>query len=160
MRVDPAGNREQAVGGELLRARHRAAELGDPAVGYADVSGLPVTGRNHGRAAYNEVKTHRSIVARGYQTGAYERVCTPAEARGGRLEGRRGRVTRRSLVRRFRVVHADTGGLTRLIASSSSFAATVAPSVRIVPATALARARVSGVRAVLSAADRDSVVGA
>jgi hypothetical protein len=43
--------------------------------------------------------------------------------------------------------------------SSSSFAATVAPSVRIVPATALARARVSGVRTVLSAADRDSVVG-
>jgi hypothetical protein len=44
--------------------------------------------------------------------------------------------------------------------SSSSVAATVAPSVRIVPATVLARARVWGVRAVLSAADRDSVVGA
>ena len=70
MRVDPAGNREQAVGGELLRARHRAAELGDPAAGYADVSGFPVTGRDHGRAAYNEVKAHRSIVARGYQTAA------------------------------------------------------------------------------------------
>src|ERR1019366_9401499 len=50
--------------------------------------------------------------------------------------------------------------LSRLTASSSSVAATVAPSVRIVPATAVARARVSGVRAVLSAADRDSVVGA
>ena len=37
--------------------------------------------------------------------------------------------------------------------------ATVAPSVRIVPATAVARARVSGVRAILSAANRDSVVG-
>ena len=49
---------------------------------------------------------------------------------------------RRSLVRRFRVVHADTGGRARLTASSSCFAATVAPSVRIVPATALARARV------------------
>ena len=70
MRVDPAGNREQAVGGELLRARHRAAELGDPAAGYADVSGFPVTGRDHGRAAYNEVQAHRSIVARGYQTAA------------------------------------------------------------------------------------------
>jgi len=33
------------------------------------------------------------------------------------------------------VVHADTGGLSRLTASSSSVAATVAPSVRIVPAT-------------------------
>jgi hypothetical protein len=42
--------------------------------------------------------------------------------------------------------------------SSSSFAATVAPSVRIVPATAVARARVSGVRAAASAADRDSKV--
>ena len=55
--------------------------------------------------------------------------------------------------------HADAGGLSRLIASRSSLAATVAPSVRIVPATAVARARVSGVRAVLSASDRDSVVG-
>ena len=136
VRVDPAGNREQAVGGELLRARHRAAELGDPAVGDADVSDFPVTGRDHGRAAYNEVKAHRSIVAGGYQTAA--RRVGPAAP----------------------VVHADTGGLTRLTASSSSFAATVAPSVRIVPATALARARVWGVRAVLSAADRDSVVGA
>ena len=227
MRVDPAGNREQAVGGELLHARHRAAELGDPAAAYADVSGLPVTGRNHGRAAYNEVKTHRSIVARWLPDRGDERVCTPAEARGGRPcrwsgasatgpgdgtcgptgeagdpeaparqllsvvpgasapgrasagPGRRrvlpGISTRIdaltwrvrgggspavSLVRRFRVVHADTGGLTRLTASSSSFAATVAPSVRIVLATALARARVWGIRTVLSAADRDSVVGA
>ncbi len=53
----------------------------------------------------------------------------------------------------------DIGSLSRLTASSSSVAATVAPSVRIVLATAAARARVSGVRAVLSAADRDSVVG-
>jgi hypothetical protein len=53
--------------------------------------------------------------------------------------------------RRFRVVQADTGGLSRLTASSSSFTATVGPSVRMVPATAVARARVSGVRAVLSA---------
>ena len=73
MRVDPAGNREQAAGGELLRPRHRAAELGDPAAGYADVSGFPVTGRDHGRAAYNEVKAHRSIVARGPQTGTVSR---------------------------------------------------------------------------------------
>jgi len=58
------------------------------------------------------------------------------------------------------VVHADTGRPHPLTLSSSSFAATVAPSVLIVPATALARARVWGVRAVLSAADRDSVVGA
>lgn len=57
------------------------------------------------------------------------------------------------------MVPADTGGLSRLIASSSSVAATVAPSVRIVPATAVARARVSGVRVALSAADRDSVIG-
>ena len=69
MRVDPAGNREQAAGGELLRPRHRAAELGDPAVGYPDVSDFPVTGRDHGRTAYNEVKAHRSIVARDGQTG-------------------------------------------------------------------------------------------
>jgi hypothetical protein len=41
VRVDPAGNREQAAGSEFLRARHHAAELGDPAAGYADVSGLP-----------------------------------------------------------------------------------------------------------------------
>jgi hypothetical protein len=68
VRVDPAGNREQAADGELLRARHRAAELGDPAVGYADVSGFLVTGRDHGRAADNEVETHRSIVARVPQT--------------------------------------------------------------------------------------------
>ena len=64
-----------------------------------------------------------------------------------------------SLARRSRVVHERMRGLSRLTASSSSFAATVAPSVRIVPATAVARARVSGVRAVLSAADRDSMVG-
>jgi hypothetical protein len=57
------------------------------------------------------------------------------------------------------VVHADAGGLPRLTASSSSVAATVAPSVRIVPATAVARSGVSGVRVVLSAADTDSVVG-
>lgn len=38
----------------------------------------------------------------------------------------------------------DTGGLTRLTASSSILAATVAPSVRIVPAMAVARARVRG----------------
>ena len=49
-----------------------------------------------------------------------------------------------SLVRRSRVVHADAGGLSPLTASSSSFAATAAPSVRIAPATALARAPVSG----------------
>jgi hypothetical protein len=71
-----------------------------------------------------------------------------------------GVVVRRSLARRFRVVHAGTGGLSRLTASSSSFAATVAPSVRIVRATAVARARVCGVRTGLSAADSDSVVGA
>lgn len=47
-----------------------------------------------------------------------------------------GAVTRRSLARRFRVVHGDTGGLSRLTASSSSVAATVAPSARIEPATA------------------------
>jgi hypothetical protein len=46
------------------------------------------------------------------------------------------------LARRVRVVHADTGGLSRLTASSSSVASTVAPSVRTpalscrVPATA------------------------
>ena len=51
------------------------------------------------------------------------------------------------------------GRLVRLAASSSSVAATAAPSVRIRPATAAARARVCGARAVLSAADRDSVVG-
>ena len=38
------------------------------------------------------------------------------------------------------MVHTDTGDFSRLIASSSSVAATVAPSVRIVPATAVARA--------------------
>ena len=66
----------------------------------------------------------------------------------------------RSTARRSRVVYAGTGGFSRLIASSSSIAATVVPSVRIVSATAVARARVWGVRAVLSAADRDPVVGA
>src|SRR5262245_29879486 len=50
--------------------------------------------------------------------------------------------------------------LSGLTVSSSSFAPTVAPSVRIVPPTALARARVWGVSAVSSAATRDSVVGA
>ncbi len=49
-----------------------------------------------------------------------------------------------SLARRSHVVHAGIGGFSRLIASSSSVAATVAPSVRIVPATAVARARVWG----------------
>jgi hypothetical protein len=48
------------------------------------------------------------------------------------------------LARRSRVVHADTGGFSRLTASSSSVAATVAPSMRIAPATAAARARVWG----------------
>jgi hypothetical protein len=37
------------------------------APGYPDVSDFPVTGRDHGRAAYNEVKAHRSIVAGGYE---------------------------------------------------------------------------------------------
>lgn len=69
------------------------------------------------------------------------------------------RVPHSALARRSRVVDVDAGGLSRLAASMSSVAATVAPSVRIVPATAVARARVSGVRVVLSAADRDSVVG-
>ena len=73
MRVDPAGNREQATGVELLRARHRAAELGDPVAGYADVGGFPVTGRDHGRAAYDELKAHRSIVARACQAGTVSR---------------------------------------------------------------------------------------
>jgi len=49
-----------------------------------------------------------------------------------------------SLARRSRMVHADAGGLSQLTASSSSVAATVAPSVRIVLATAVARARVWG----------------
>jgi len=64
------------------------------------------------------------------------------------------------LARRSRVAHADIRGLSRLTASTHSVAATVAPSVRIAPATTVACARVSRVRAVLSAADRDSVVGA
>jgi len=52
------------------------------------------------------------------------------------------------------------GRLLLVAASRSSFAATVAaPSARIVPATALARARVSEVRAVVSAADRETTVG-
>jgi hypothetical protein len=42
------------------------------------------------------------------------------------------------------VVIANVGGLSLLTAWSSSVAATVAPSVRIVPATAVARAWVSG----------------
>lgn len=63
VRVDAARNGEQAAGGELARARHRPAELGDPAAGDADVSGFGVTGRNDGGAAYNKVKGHRSILA-------------------------------------------------------------------------------------------------
>jgi hypothetical protein len=59
-----------------------------------------------------------------------------------------------SLVRRFRVVHADAGGRSRLTASSSIVAATVTPSVRIVP---VARARVSGVRVVSSGRPGDGV---
>lgn len=43
--------------------------------------------------------------------------------------------------------------------ASSRLAATVAPSVRMLPATAIARARVSGARAVPSALARDSAVG-
>lgn len=43
-----------------------------------------------------------------------------------------------------RAAHTGVGGFSRPIASSSLVAVTVAPSVRIVPATALARARVSG----------------
>ena len=73
MRVDPAGNREQAAGVEPLLTRHRAAELGDPAVGYADVGGFPVAGRDHGRAAYDELKAHRSIVVRALQAGPVSR---------------------------------------------------------------------------------------
>jgi hypothetical protein len=63
VRVDPAGNREQPARGELPPARHRPAELGDPTAGNADVSGFPMTGRDHGRAPDNQVKTHRSILA-------------------------------------------------------------------------------------------------
>lgn len=65
----------------------------------------------------------------------------------------------RDLAGRSRAVHADTVGFSQVTASRSSFAATAAPSVRIVPATALARTRVPGVRDVLSAADRELAVG-
>jgi len=71
------------IGGEFLRARHRAAELGDPVAGYADVSDFPVTGRDHGRAAYNEVEAHRSIVAGGYQTGEASGLIAGFDAIGG-----------------------------------------------------------------------------
>src|SRR5258706_10421595 len=46
----------------------------------------------------------------------------------------------------------------RLTASSNSFAATIAPSPRIVPATAVARVRISGASAIASAAESDSNV--
>ena len=36
----PPGSDQQAAGVELLGARHRAAELGDPAAGDADVGGF------------------------------------------------------------------------------------------------------------------------
>src|SRR5207249_1792485 len=45
------------------------------------------------------------------------------------------------------------------IVAASSLAATAAPSGRIMSATTPARARVSGLSATASAADRDSVVG-
>jgi hypothetical protein len=47
-----------------------------------------------------------------------------------------------SLARRSGVVHADSAGRSRLTASSSCVAATVAPSVRIVQATAIQIAQV------------------
>jgi hypothetical protein len=48
------------------------------------------------------------------------------------------------------VVHADIGGPSRQTAPSSSFAATITPPIRTAPGAALARARVPGIRAVLS----------
>jgi len=63
VRVDPAGNREQAACGEFPLSRHRAAELGDPAAGDAEVGDLLVTRRHDDGTADYEVKSHQGIVA-------------------------------------------------------------------------------------------------
>lgn len=73
--------------------------------------------------------------------------------RVGRPSALRIRATRSGRVVRVRAA-AAAGFLPR-----RSFTASSAPSVRIVQVTAIARARDSGVRAVLSAADRESKVG-
>ena len=84
---------------------------------------------------------------------------SPAISAGSALAARRSGRSNALVASGFTASSPLHRRLSRLTASSSSFAATVAPSVRIVPATAVARARVSGARAVLSAADRDSKVG-
>jgi hypothetical protein len=139
-----------------------AHRLPDPGTGHAGRQVKLATPKLRHGSYFPSFPEHRRraeralapVVATSYLPG----ISTRIDALTWRVRG--GGSPAVSLVRRFRVVHADTGGLTRLTASSSSFAATVAPSVRIVLATALARTRVWGFRTVLSAADRDSVVGA
>ena len=69
------------TGGEFPRTGHRAAELGDPAVGDPDVSDLLVTGRHDGGTADYEVKSHQCIVACGGASPAEQRpqVVEPVE---------------------------------------------------------------------------------
>src|SRR4051794_21140149 len=59
-----------------------------------------------------------------------------------------------------RLIHADAGAFSRLIASTSRSAATLAPSLRIGPPPEVACARVSRASASLGAAERDWAVGA
>jgi hypothetical protein len=83
-RLARLAERRQAAG--LPGAGHRAAELGDPAAGDADVSGFPVTGRDHGRAADDEFEAHSSSVAGSCQAGVVPR---PGQGRVGLVPGRR-----------------------------------------------------------------------
>ena len=122
-RVGHVGDRRDAAGGELPGARHPAAELGDPAAGDADVRGFLVTGRDHGRAADDEVEAHRSIVARRFRHGTRQAgrpspcSCAPSgrwAARPG--EGGRGPGTR--LVRPNDLDLARPGRTVRLAAGT------------------------------------------
>ncbi len=64
VRVDPAGKREQPGGGDLVHARHLAADLGNLVAGDTEVRDLLAARRDHSRAAYYDIETHRSIVTR------------------------------------------------------------------------------------------------
>jgi hypothetical protein len=66
VRVDAAGQHQQATGVDLLGPGQGAADLGDPAVPHADVSDLAVAGSDDRSVTDDEVEgrcNHQSILA-------------------------------------------------------------------------------------------------
>jgi hypothetical protein len=67
VRVDTAGEHQQAIGVDHLRSGQRAADPGDPAVPHPDIGDLAVARTNDRSIADDKVKgrcNHQSILAR------------------------------------------------------------------------------------------------